>query len=92
MTLLLFKLFFFRYIASSCHVSGSSVDVGSDVFSYSLSVEAADEYRSDFVGERVSSLTSPTFDYKDDTKLSAVVGDVDIVADIDLAFVQGIVL
>lgn len=73
-------------------MSGSSFDVGSNGYSYSFPVEATDEYRSDFFGERVSSLTSPTFDYKDDTKLSAVVGDVDIVADIDVAFVQGIVL
>lgn len=73
-------------------MSGSSVDVESNGYSYSFSAEAIDNYHSDFVCEKVSPLTSSTFDYKDDTKLSAVVGDVDIVADIDLAFVQGIVL
>ena len=73
-------------------MSGSSVDVESNGYSYSFLAEATDNYHSDFVCEKVSPLTSSTFDYKDDTKLSAIVGDVDIVADIDLAFVQGIVL
>lgn len=73
-------------------MSGNSIDVESNGCSWPSPAEAIDEYHGDFVGERVSPLTSSTFDYKDDTKLSAVVGDVDIVADIDLAFVQGIVL
>lgn len=92
MTLLLIKLFSicFRYIGSSFHVSGSSVDVGSNGYSYPFPDEATDDYHGDFVCERVSPLTSSTFDYKDDTKLSAIVEDV--VVDIDVTLVQGIVL
>lgn len=84
----------FRYNGSSCHVSGSSVDVGSDIYSYSSPTEATDECTTTItiVCPIGSSLNSSSFKYKDDTNLSAVVEDVDIVADIDVDLDQGIII
>ena len=73
-------------------MSGNSVDVGSNGCSWSSPAEATDERNSVFVSSSVPSLNSSASNYKDDTNLSAVVEDVDIVADIDVDLDQGIII
>ena len=80
---------YYRVNGSSYPLSADSLVEGID-YTYSLSIEADDESRADFVLGKDSQLTLSTLDHKDDTKFSAAVKDVDIVGDLVVNFIKGI--